>query len=51
MIDKLKKLLEPDVSVSAKLIAISLFFGKFLERTEDRIVSLEVSGGRCEFMG
>jgi hypothetical protein len=41
MIEKVRKLLEPDVSLSAKLVGISLFFGKLFEKTEVRIEKLE----------
>ena len=41
MLQKLKKLLEPDVSLNAKFIGVSLFIGKAFESITDRIVSLE----------
>ena len=41
MIEKVKKLLEPEVSVSAKLIGISLFFGRLFETQDQRLIDLE----------
>jgi hypothetical protein len=41
MREKLRQLLEPDVAISAKLVAISLFIGKMFERQDGRIVKLE----------
>ena len=39
--DKLQSLLAPDVSFSAKLTVISLFFAKLFEASEERIQALE----------
>ena len=41
MIDKLKKLLAPDVDVAAKLVVVSTFFGKVLSSYSDRLLELE----------
>lgn len=41
MIEKVKNLLEPEVSLSAKLVGISLFFGKLFDKHDSRILSLE----------
>ena len=41
MIDRIKQLLEPEVSLSAKLIGISLFLGKMFESHDSSIVDLE----------
>lgn len=41
MLDRLKKLLEPEVSLNAKLIGVSLFIGKAVESLTERIVGLE----------
>ena len=41
MRDALKQLLQPDVAISAKLVAISMFIGKMFEKHDDRLVDLE----------
>ena len=41
MLDRVKKLLEPEVSLNAKLIGVSIYFGKMFESITDRLVSLE----------
>ena len=41
MIEKIKKLLEPDVALSTKLLGISVFLGRTLETHDERIVGLE----------
>ncbi len=41
MLDKLKKLLEPDVSANAKILGVSLFIGRVIESLIPRIESLE----------
>jgi hypothetical protein len=41
MLDRVRKLLEPDVSLNAKLIGVSLFIGKAIESLLPRIESLE----------
>ena len=41
MLDKLKALLTPDVSVEARLIGVSLFIGRILSKFENRIGELE----------
>jgi hypothetical protein len=41
MIDKLKKLLAPDVDIAAKLVVVSTFFGKVLTSYGERLVELE----------
>lgn len=41
MIEKIKKLLEPDVALSTKLLGISVFLGRTLETHDDRLVGLE----------
>lgn len=41
MLDKIVSLLRPDVGSDVKLTGIALFFGKMLERFDNRIVSLE----------
>lgn len=41
MLDRVKQLLIPDVSVSAKLTAVSVYFAKLAEATEARLIGLE----------
>lgn len=41
MIEKIKKLLEPDVALSTKLLGISVFLGRTLETHDERLVRLE----------
>lgn len=41
MRESLKQLLQPDVGVGAKLVAISMFIGKMFERHDERLVDLE----------
>lgn len=41
MIEKIKKLLEPDVALSTKLLGISVFLGRTLETHDERIIGLE----------
>jgi hypothetical protein len=41
MLDKLKKLLAPDVDIAAKLVVVSTFFGRVLTSHGERLVELE----------
>ena len=41
MLQRLRKLLEPEVSLNAKLVGITLFLGKAFESITERVVSLE----------
>jgi hypothetical protein len=39
--DKIVEILRPDVSTEAKLTGVALFFNKWLEKTNRRVVDLE----------
>ena len=41
MIDRLKQLLTPDVSLPVKLMGVSMFFAKMFEGQEKRLIDLE----------
>ena len=40
MLEKLKKLLAPDVGVGVKLISVSMFFAKLFAENADRLKAL-----------
>lgn len=42
MIDKIKRLLDPEVSLGAKLVGVSMFFARAFEHHDNRISDLEV---------